>query len=287
VRSLLAGVLLLVGALLVPVATAGWWARESIVPAQAYVDTVAPLAQDPAITKAIEAQVVDRTMAAVRRQTPSLPRPLRSRVKPLVRATVQLELASPAFVQVWRRANLSAHHQLVGVLTGHSPAVENGGNGTVAIRLGSFAQALERGLAAAGVPFTPPKTSATVPIGSAKNLERAQGAYQFLVRWGRWLPALALVLIVAGLILARRRASALAWTAVVALVGMGALALALFVGRGAYLHALPAAIPSSAGKAFFDTVTSGLRHDIGLVAAGCAVVLVVSVAVAVAVGRPR
>jgi voltage-gated potassium channel Kch len=280
VRTLLAGILLLVGALLVPVATAGWWARDTIVPAQAYVDTVSPLATDPAITKAVETQVVDQTMAALRTQAPQLPDSVRSRVKPLMRGVVHRAVASPAFEAVWRRANLTAHRELVGVLTGRSSAVESGHDGTVAIRLGSFTQELGRALTASGIPFSPPATSATVPIGSAENLQRAQGAYQFLVRWGRWLSVLALVLVVAGLLVARRRASALAWTAVVALLGLGALALALYLGRGAYLDALPPGIPSPAGKAFFDTVTSGLRHDIEVVSIGSAVVLIVSAAVA-------
>ena len=282
-RSLLAGVLLLVGALLVPVATAGWWARETIVPAQAYVDTVAPLAQDPAITKAVETQVVDQTMTAVRKQAPQLPAPLRSRLKPLVRSVVHRAVHTPAFAQAWRQANRTAHGQLVAVLTGRSSAVENGPGSTVEIRLSPFTRALQQGLSRAGVPFASqlPDTGAAIPIGSAQNLERAQGGYQLLVRWGRWLPVLALVLIVVGLLLARRRAGALAWTAVVALLAIGALALLLFLGRAAYLHALPTAIPSSVGKAFFDTVTSGLRHDIEVVAIGSAVVLLVSAAVAV------
>jgi hypothetical protein len=285
VRSLLAGVLLLAGALLVPVATAGWWARETIVPAQAYVDAVAPLAKDPAITKAIETQVVDRTMAAVRNRAPQLPASLRSRVKPLVRVAVHRAVATPAFAQAWRQANRTAHRQLVAVLTGRSTAVKSGPGSTVEIRLSPLTGALQQALGRAGVPFASqlrlPGTGAAIPIGSAQNLHRAQGAYQFLVRWGRWLPVLALVLIVLGLLVARRRASALAWTAVVALLGLGALALALFLGRGQYLDALPAGSPSSAGKAFFDIVTSGLRHDIELVAIGSAVVLVVSAAVAV------
>jgi hypothetical protein len=285
VRSLLAGVLLLVGALLVPVATAGWWARETIVPAQAYVDTVAPLAKDPAITKAIETQVADQTMTAVRKQAPQLPVPLRSRLEPLVRGVVHRAVHTPAFAQAWRQANRTAHRQLVAVLTGRSSAVENGPGSTVEIRLSPFTRALQQGLSHAGVPFASqlqlPDTGAAIPIGSAQNLERAQGGYQFLARWGRWLPVLALVLIVVGLLVARRRASALAWTAVVVLLGLGALALALFLGRGQYLDALPSSIPSSAGKAFFDTVTSGLRHDIEVVAIGSAVVLIVSAAVAV------
>jgi hypothetical protein len=282
-RSLLAGVLLLVGALLVPVATAGWWARETVVPAQAYVDTVAPLAKDPAITKAVETQVVDRTMAAVRNRAPQLPASLRSRVRPLVRVAVHRAVATPAFAQAWRQANRTAHRQLVAVLAGRSSAVTSGPGSTVEIRLSPLTGALRHELGRAGVPFASqlPTSGATIPIGSAQNLERAQGAYQLLVRWGRWLPVLALVLIVVGLLLARRRASALAWTAVVALLGLGALALVLFVGRGEYVHALPSAIPSSAGKAFFDTVTSGLRHDIEIVAIGSAVVLIVSAVVAV------
>jgi hypothetical protein len=288
VRSVLAGVVLLVGALLVPVATAGWWARETLVPTHAYVDTVAPLASNPAITSAVEHQVVDRTMAAVEQRAPQLPSFIRSRLRPLVRTAVNRAVESPAFERAWRDANRAAHRQLVAVLSGRSSAVQkSGGDAVVEVHLDAVTGALRRDLAKAGVPFDIqlPDATASIPIGSARQLDRAQLAYRLLVRWGRPLPVLAVILIVVGLVLARRRAGALAWTAVVALLGLGGLAVLLFIGRESYLHALPAGISSAAGKAIFDTVTSGLRHDLEVVAIGAAVVLIVSAAVAV-IRRP-
>ena len=94
------------------------------------------------------------------------------------------------------------------------------------------------------------------------------------------------VLIVLGLVLARRRGPALAGTAVVALVGLGLLWLGLGVGREAYLAELPAAVPEAAGAAYFDILTADLRTLIGYVAAGAAVAAVLG-AVGGAIGGRR
>ena len=57
-RSLLAFVLLLLGGLMVPTATAAWWLRDTVVPQAAYVDTVAPLASDPDVQDAVRAKLL-------------------------------------------------------------------------------------------------------------------------------------------------------------------------------------------------------------------------------------
>lgn len=280
-RTLVAGVLLLVGALLVPVATAGWWARDAIVPTQGYVETVTPLATDPAVVSAVEDRLVARTMQQVDRSA-GLSTALRPRVRQLVRIAVQQVVGAPGFVDAWKRSNRVAHEELVDVLSGDSSAVRVRKDSTVDIRLGTLSTAVRQELVDAGVPFAAalPRIEASFPIGNTADLSRARQGYTLLDRWGRVLPPTALLLIALGLVPARRRGRALAWTAVVALLGLGFLAVGLVVGRAYYLSVVPSDLSRPAASAVFDTVTAGLRHDLLVVAVAAMLALVAGVVLA-------
>ncbi len=280
-RALVALVLLLVGCLMVPVATVGWWVRDTVVPTDSYVATVAPLATDKAVVAAVEERLVVATMQSVDR-VDQLSGPLvRPRVEQLVRTAVQRVVEDPAFADAWRAANRIAHDQLVAVLSGDSSAVRVQKDSTVDIKLATLATAIRKELVDAGVPLaeTIPRVDASFPIGKAEDLARAQRAYTLLDRWGRLLPLAALALIAAGLLVARRRSRALAWTALGSLLGLGVLAVGLVVGRMVYLSAIPSGISRPAASAVFDTVTASLRHDMVLVSVAALVALVAAVLV--------
>jgi hypothetical protein len=275
-RAFVALVLLLVGCLMVPVATVGWWVRDTVVPTDSYVATVAPLATNKAVVAAVEDRLVAQTMQSVDR-VDQLTGPLvRPRVERLVRTAVQRVVEDPAFAEAWRAANRVAHDQLVAVLSGDSSAVRVEKDSTVDLRLATLATAIRQELVDAGVPLADalPQVQATFPIGKAEDLARARQVYTLLDRWGRLLPLAALVLIAAGLLVARRRSRALAWTAVGSLLGLGVLAVGLVVGRFVYLDAIPSGISRPAASAVFDTVTASLRHDMVLVAVAALVALV-------------
>lgn len=275
-RALVALVLLLVGCLMVPVATVGWWMRDTVVPTAAYVDTVAPLATNQAVVAAVEDRLVAQTMQSVD-QVDQLSGPLvRPRVEQLVRTAVRRVVTDPAFAEAWRSANRVAHDEVVAVLSGDSSAVRVRKDSTVDLRLASLTAAIRKELVDAGVPLAEaiPEVQATLPIGNTQDLARAQLAYTLLDRWGRALPLATLVLIAAGLLVARRRGRALAWTALGSLLGLGVLAVALLVGRSVYLEAIPSGISRPAASAVFDTVTASLRHDMVLVSVAALVALV-------------
>lgn len=272
-------VVLLVGALMVPVATVGWWVRDTVVPTQAYVATVAPLAQDDAVITAVEQRLTQQTIASITRVSGAqLPAALRERVTKLVRFAVDKIVEDPAFVTAWRASNVVAHDEVVAVLSGDTSSVRLGADSTVYVRLAPLGTEIRRQLAAAGVPFARslPTFGADLPIGHTDDLVRARTGYDLLERYGRGLPVAALVLIALGLLVSRRRLQSLGWTAFVALGALGLLAAGMLVGRIYYLASLPSGISDAAGTAVFDTVTSDLREDIITVAIGALVLLVLS-----------
>lgn len=282
-RSLLAFVLLLLGGLMVPTATAGWWLRDTVVPQAAYVDTVAPLASDEDVQDAVRAKLLRETTDSLG----ALPPALAEQVEPLVERATTVVVRSPAFEEAWRESNRVAHRQIVGALTGESDSVGVRSGDTVELRLGPLTAAVREQVDKAGLPLSGaiPRTDTTYPIGNTEELGRAQTAFGLFKDYGRALPAVAAVLILLGLVLARRRGPALAGTAVVALVGLGLLWLGLGVGREAYLAELPPEVPEAAGAAYFDILTADLRTLIGYVAAGAAAAAVLGVAVGAVGGR--
>ncbi len=270
-RSLAALVLLLLGGLLVPTATAGWWLRDTVVPRTSYVETVAPLAGNEDVQEAVRRKLVRETTESLG----TLPAAVADQVETLVRRATRVVVEGPAFEEAWRESNRAAHRQIVGAMTGKSDSVGVDG-GTVELRLGPLVAAVREEVDKAGIPLSGaiPQTDTTYPIGTTAELGRAQTAFRLFEDYGRALPVLAAVLILVGLALARRRGPALAGTALVALVGLGLLWLGLGVGRSAYLDALPAAVPEAAGRAYYDILTADLRSLVLVVAAGSGVALV-------------
>ena len=283
-RALAAFTLLLIGAMMVPVATAGWWLRDTVVPQAAFVQTVAPLASDEHVQDAVADELVTQTMASLE----DLPDAVAARLKPLVRKAAELVVASPAFEEAWRDSNRAAHKQLVGALAGESTSVRAGDGSTVELRLGPLVAAVRKEIDTSGIPLSVavPQTDTTYPIGDTEDLARAKTAYNLLHDYGRALPVITGVLLLLGLTLARERGPALTLAAVVSLVGLGLLWLGIAFGRSTYLDNLPAAVPRAAGRAYYDTITAGLEQSILYVAVGAAVAAVVGMVVSVA-GRRR
>lgn len=300
-RGLAAFLVIVLGVLMVPVAIAGWWLRDTVVPTAGYVETVAPLAEEPAVLDAVEERLVAQVMAAVDESElvertltaveagvlpPAVAEALggraadvRARIEQLVTRSVGAVLASPSFARAWEEANRLAHQDLVATLSGDSGRLVEQEGGTVDVRLGALADALRAELVEEGVPFarTLPRFEARFTIGSAEDLARARDAYQALDEYGRALPWVALGLLLLGVAIAPDRRTALVGAALGSLVMTGLLALALLAGRGSYLDALPPGVDRPAGRVFFDVVTDDLWRDIGWVAAGAMVALVLSV----------
>jgi hypothetical protein len=287
-RSALAFLLLLVGVVLVPVATAARWAHDVVVPADGFVSTLAPLASDPVVTGEVE----DRLVTATTRQIQASTGVGDDQVQPLVRLAVRRAVDDPGFARVWRTSTRDVHAQLVTALS--RPALSKPSASDVALQLGPLSGAVRQQLVSSGVPFAEqlPTVQAAVPLLPGSRLVRARGAYALLVDWGPLLTIVTLLLIAVGALVARHRARALRRACLGALLGLGLLAAVLLVVRHAGPTALsgsmPGGLPEPVARAVFDTLTAGLRRYVLGVAAGTVVVLVGAlVAGATGSGRTR
>jgi hypothetical protein len=217
--------------------------------------------------------VEDRLVTATTRQVEVSTGGGGGQVERLIRVAVQQAIEDPAFARLWQTLTRDVHAQLVDVLSGSGPAGSD-----IALRLAPLSDAVRQELVLAGVPFAAqlPTVQATVPLLSADQPARARGAFALLEEWGPRLPIVALLLIALGLLVARRRASALGYSSLAVLIEIGALACALLGARLVSPDAVPASLPTPVAHAMFDTLVSGLWRDLLVVAVAAALLLLVA-----------
>ena len=139
-RPFVAGLLILVAALLAPVSVIAIWAHDEVSNTDRYVATVAPLASDPivqeAIVQRISSEIFNRLQIAtltkqaadalaeqglptrITDSLAALSTPLAESIKKFVTDKIRTFIKSPEFAAAWEAANREAHTGLVAVLSG-------------------------------------------------------------------------------------------------------------------------------------------------------------------------
>ena len=143
-RQVLAAVLVVVFAILLPVTITATWAHRTVVNTDAYVATITPIAASPEVQAAVSREVTNEIYAALKPQqiiasalppkAAGLAGPLSNGVKGYLQEGISKILASPKFQQLWAAANRFAHAQLITVLNGDSKALQ-ATNGQVVLNL--------------------------------------------------------------------------------------------------------------------------------------------------------
>lgn len=240
-------------AILAPVALAASWVRGTVFDTDRYVGTVAPLASDPtiqaAVSEAASRAALDRlaaTGAAQKAQdaltavgvpetvAEGLLLPVRGQVQQVVTSTVARVVASEQFVESWTVSNRTAHTALVALLRGEDISdlvVVEGA--TVGIALGSVVAAIESQLVEAGVPLAEriPPVAITVPVMTIEALPLAQRAARVLDLVGRWLSLAVVALFTAAVLAAPDHARGLQVAALAALASLVAVSVGLLLAR--------------------------------------------------------
>jgi hypothetical protein len=277
--------LIVLGALLAPVAVVGGWARGLVVDTDRYVDTVAPLADDPlvrsAITNRVTAAVVEALdveglttratqavagldlLPLVAGTIASLQGPLQDAVTGFIRDRVTVVVDSDAFATTWERANRVAHEQIVATLRGDPDAIAAiSDSGALTLDVTPIIAQVKAALVEAGFAVVGriPDVSVTFPIAASGDLVRLQSAYRIVDLAGAVLPWLALGLLGAGVVAARCRSRALVVAGLALATAMLLLGLALFVGRSLYASSLPPTVQRvDTAVVIYDQVLSMLR----------------------------
>lgn len=253
--EVLSATLIVLGAITTPISIVGAWARVELVDADRFVQTFGPLADDPAV----QALLVDQVTAAVDEQLDiasltddlfdgiaSLDLPPRAAAalellrgpaaqgaQSLIDRTVERVVESDAFSDVWSTALRASHRAFAAAATGAGGGpVTVDAEGVVGLELGPIVEQVKQRLVdqGIGVAAAIPVVDRTIVIVQSDAIVTVQVVYGLAVAAGWWLPVITLILFVAGVLVARRRSTALLGAGLGLALGAGALVVALAVG---------------------------------------------------------
>jgi len=285
-RAVVATICIALAIVLAPLSVVAVWADDQVGSTDRYVETVAPLATDPAvqnavinrITREIFAyidldEITDQLVTTLSAQglppraataLEGLKVPIVNGVRNFVRERVSRIVHSQTFQDAWVDANRVAHDQLVAVLSGETSETVQVVGQNVTVNLSAFIETIKQALVANGFNLAAniPTVNATFTVLQSSDLENAQGAYALLDKIGTWLPWIALLLLAVGVYVARGHRRALLIGALGVAASMLVLGIGIAIGRAIYLDALPPTSDQNAAGVIFDTLVRFLRTSL-------------------------
>jgi hypothetical protein len=267
-RRILVGALVVIVCVLAPISIVGVWVRNTILHTDQYVDTMAPLANNPDVQQAvanrvatavgeskdIESQVRDLLPTRAQRLAPVI----MGGVEEAVRAATLRLVESDQFETLWREMNRRAHTRVIGLLKGKGSGALETKNGEITL---STAPILDRVKSQISLLSNVDTSSldTTVVLFKSKSLKQAQGAVSLLDRVANILPFVLLALLAIAIALSGNRRRTILRTALGIAFAMALMLVFFNLGRTLYLNALPNTVNQAAAQAVYEQVLSFLR----------------------------
>ena len=186
-------------------------------------------------------------------------------------------VSSQAFATAWVQVNTVAHQGLVRILSGQGGGALSTSNGQIVLNLGPLIAVAKQDLVAHGFKLASniPPVTPTLALFQAKDLGKAQGFYRLIKAGKIVLPILVLIIIAAGVYVARGRRRALVGAGLGLAASMLVLAIGLEIARSIYLSSVPSStLPTDAAASVFDAFVHFIK-------VGLRVVLAVGLVVAI------
>lgn len=272
---MLAWVLVVLAALLVPLAITAHWLGNSLLDTKGYVATVAPLAKDRSFTDELATQVTNAlydALPAEERNAASA-----TALRPQVQVEAARTMANPSFPAVWDAANAQAQREALAAFTGRNETGLSTSNGVtldltpIVTQLGAQLDRSNVTLFDGVVPSITAQHRLDITLMNAGQLSEARSLFGVLSHAQWYLAGAAAILFGTAFAVGTRR-----WHLVVG-AGLCSLATtALGFGGLSILRSLVASraatfnVNRSLSLAVFDMVDRNLRHD--LLVAGAAAI---------------
>jgi hypothetical protein len=279
-RRISAWVFVVLAAILIPVSVLSVWAINTVTNTDKYVETMAPLARNPAIVDGLATRATDAlfsTHVVQNKVTNALPKSAKPLVAPIVNEVhsyvynLALKVfSSPKFGKLWDTLNRHSHAAVVNILTGKQTPLQKklAKGGQVAINLSPTLNTLISDLNAHGVTlFNPVKTISTQGVSftvvSKQQVSKYSGLFNLVVK-GKWIvPVIALVLAILAVALAMERRKTLVRLAIGVTLMSLLLLGALSTGRGIFIgQATGGGFQTQSAAAVWDTVLRFLKADL-------------------------
>lgn len=317
VRGVAAAVLVVVGLVLVPVSVVAAHARTQLTDTDRFVATYGPLATDRGVQDAVgdaaiagvEATVDFSALAGSALQgladrlslpplvgaaLPAVGDRVAAGVRSVVEDQIRSVVASDAFPTLWEGMLRAAHARAVAGVQGDPSAALVVRGDSVLLQVGPIVDRARQVLVDRGNRFASliPQVDRTVELVEVPGLSTVVTGHRAILAAGVWLPVAAVVLVVVGLVLARRRRFAVLGAGVGLALAMCALFVALAVARS--VLAAPSHSPSAGALdrsrsllrvAAYDAAVGGMLRTGGILLV-VGVVAAVTAHVLGRLGRP-
>lgn len=281
--------------LLLPVSVVGLWNRALLLDTDRYIETVAPLADDPdvqqAVTDAVTTFIVEqaRVQAYAEDLLPDRAKALAPFVaggaETLIRQGVQSVVQSEWFAKAWVAVNRADHALVVRLVTGREGNVTSTREGRIAVDLEPVAeQALKRIDDQFGVSLASrvdlSRHDLELVLFRSDELARIQGLLRLAHRVLWVVVALTVAAAVATVLAAGERMKGLRRLGTAVTASMAVLLVAIWAGRSFYLTRLPLGMRNRpAPAAVYDILTRFLlRTGWVLLVVGMVVMIVTWIA---------
>jgi hypothetical protein len=272
-RRIIAGILLVVGCLLVPLSLSAVWVRNTLLDTDHYVATVGPLAQSANIQQGLadrvttalfaDGQVEQKIADALPKRAAVLAAPLSGGLESFVNSAALKLVQSDRFQTLWDTVNRKAHAAVVDVLTGGGSRVSTK-NGTVEVNVEQIFTNVKQRLDDRGVSLFDsvqlPKKYQTVVLFQSDTLEQVQGGVDLLQTLAYVLPFVLLLCFAGAIALSSNRRRTIFRGAIGVVLVVAFQLAALKAGRNFYLDAITnAGLRRGSAGDVWDQVTSFLR----------------------------
>lgn len=299
-RTVIAMILLFLAGVSLVAGAAAIWTRSQLLDTDTWTATTTAIATDPKVQSAVAASIAEQIVASSDVEAAiaaALPGPLGQLAGPLADgATAIIEQAvlqvvrTDAFVTLWDTAVRTAHAEFVADLEGDGRFTSIDERG-LSLDLGSVLGTVRAALDERGITVLDSVDLSGIDVRilliDAPGLDHVRTAVGVLKVASVVLIVIAVICLIAGLVLARRRSIALLAAGVGTLFGVAAVTVIAYAGRGRAAVALTGGVlDRAAADAVVEHVTGGLR-PLMLAGAVIGVLLTVVTGAAVIISERR
>ncbi|MBX3069131.1 MAG: SHOCT domain-containing protein [Thermomicrobiales bacterium] len=264
-RKHLATALLVIFMVSAGLAVPAVWARNQVLDTDAFVRTVAPLAEDPAFQDTIANQVTSILTAQVTSSNllpggdavvgALVPIAAAAAIDTIVTSFVH----SPRFPAVWETTARTTHAGFEALITGGNSNLYNSADGRISLDLTPIIQVVLNDLAARGIPINLPSQDLTFVVFESATLAELQVVTQRLNDAAVLLSIVAVLSLLGYVLLSPHRLVAFMVAGLGLALSMIVVLLFIIVARWYYLGHLSAGIDKEAARILFDTLLHYLR----------------------------
>ena len=291
-RGLTAWVVLVIAAILFPIALTAFWGQKTVVDNDRYLATVGPLAQDPTV----QAAIADKVSATVTQQIQDSARldallndyprlkpllgPLTAGLGGFVHDQTLKVVQSDQFASLWQTTNEALHKAVINTLEGNNDGAISLQGDQLVLDTGDLITAVKQRLVDRGLTIVdnlpvPAAADRQVVLLTSPQLAQARFAYKVGQPIALWLIYLVLLLFIIAVLIAVKRARMIMAVGIAMILGAVVLRLGMAVGQDQLDSTLAGTFFAQARDALWTTLTQYL-----LLAVRSAFVLGVILAVA-------